>query len=171
MPGQITLEGLLRTPLQVEGRLTQAWAEFFVGLATLPAGIEDLTRLLAVTLTQSDEDAVLGRNNLTNAGAIPKVSEAGTVDESAVTDNGASLILVTGRGIVIDNNYGFDSKDSAGTARALLTLDGANPDVLHLRNNQRGVGGAISFDTQAGGAAGATLDSAGNLNVIGGYKA
>jgi hypothetical protein len=54
MPGSITLEGLLRTPLQLEGRLTRPWAEFFAALATVPASVEDLARLVAVVTGEAD---------------------------------------------------------------------------------------------------------------------
>ncbi len=53
-PGNVTFGGLLRTPLQIEGRLTQPWADFFVALAALPASLEDLARLVPI-LDRSEE--------------------------------------------------------------------------------------------------------------------
>jgi hypothetical protein len=58
-------------------------------------------RLVAVTaegeIGESDidtSDVVLGAANLTNAGAIPKVSATpGTLDESAITDDGTDILL------------------------------------------------------------------------------
>lgn len=144
------------TPLADEaGRPMPAWFLYWTAL----------TRRLSVL-----RDAVLGWGNLTTAGAIPKVSAVdGTLEESPLIDDGTTVDLI-GRGFGIENNQYIAQKDSAGTLRRILTQDAANPDVLHVRNNQRGVGGTIALDSKAGGVAGATVDNAGNFDVAGVYK-
>jgi hypothetical protein len=47
-PGNLTLEGLIRTPMYAGGRMDPAWVAFFAGLASLPQGIEDVTRIVAL---------------------------------------------------------------------------------------------------------------------------
>lgn len=64
-------------------------------------------------------DTVKGGGNLTNVGAIPKVSAAGTLTESAAVDNGTT-ILVTGRNIGVNSSV---VQTSAG--RAYVTTKGA----------------------------------------------
>lgn len=49
--------------------------------------------------------------------------------------------------------------DSGGTARSILVLDNSNPDVLLLKNNQRGVGGTVTIGTGAGGAPSVSVNS------------
>jgi hypothetical protein len=52
----------------------------------------------------------------------------------------------------------------------VLTLGNENPDVLHIRNAQRGVGGMIQFEG-AGGAVKASVDSVvGDINAVGVYR-
>jgi len=73
--------------------------------------------------------------------------------------------LVVMGSVILQNNGAFKTYDSAGGNKGILRLDNANPDVLHLRNDQRGVGGSISFDSLAGGLASMTILNSGNVGI------
>lgn len=77
-----------------------------------------------------------------------------------------------GNAIAIPNNSSYAGFDSAGSPRSYIWMDNSNPDVVHIRNNQRGVGGTISFESQPGGASSLTVLSNGNAGVgtTPGYK-
>jgi hypothetical protein len=63
-------------------------------------------------------------------------------------------------------NFGsYGTQDSAGGYRSLIFMDNTNPDVVHVRNNQRGVGGTISLESQPGAAPSVTLLSNGNVGI------
>jgi hypothetical protein len=70
-----------------------------------------------------------------------------------------------GSAITIPNLGSYATADSAGNYRSLFFLDNSNPDILHVRNNQRGAGGAISFESQTGGAPSVTILSNGNVGI------
>ncbi len=91
-------------------------------------------------------DVVLGAANLTNVGAIPKVASAGTLTESAMTDDGATNIYTTARGLI------------AGAAAAISTAAG------RLYIAVKGSTGAGVFEA-AGGAADADAVAAGIFQV------
>lgn len=69
-------------------------------------------------------DAVLGAASLTHVGAIPKVSAAGTLAESAITDTGTAVDIAA-RSLGLDNggNFAFQIKDTGGTYRSLIGLN------------------------------------------------
>lgn len=66
---------------------------------------------------------------------------------------------------VSQNNFGYANFDSAGGARTVIYMDNSNPDKVHLRNNQRGAGGAITFESKAGGVESARFDVNGNFGI------
>jgi|SRR5215831_1709047 len=84
----------------------------------------------------------------------------------------ASHGLYMHNALVFDNQAaaggGISQFDSSGSRQGILWLDGANPDVLHIRNNQRGVGGAISLESEGGGNISVWIDAQGRagINVI-----
>ncbi len=91
-------------------------------------------------------DVVLGAASLTHAGAIPKVASAGTLTESAMTDDGATNIYTTARGLI------------AGAAAAISTAAG------RLYVAVKGSTGAGVFEA-AGGAADADATAQGIFQV------
>jgi hypothetical protein len=68
-------------------------------------------------------------------------------------------------GLLLPNDALVDIYDSAGTARTIVYLDNANPDVLHIRNNQRAAGGTIQLEAGAGGAASLALLANGKIQI------
>ncbi len=95
----------------------------------------------------ADTDVVLGATNLTTDGAIPKVSTTdGTLDESAMTDDGSANIFTTARNFI------------AGAAAAISTAAG------RLYIAVKGSTGAGVFEA-AGGAADADATAAGIFQV------
>jgi hypothetical protein len=109
-------------------------------------------------------DDVRGGTTLLDIGAIPKVTALGILGESAMTDDGSRIVIVS-RVMLFDNTQGLQEKDSAGTARAILYLGGENPDILHIRNNQRGAGGNINFESMPAAGVGLAIDNAGNVGA------
>lgn len=88
---------------------------------------------------------VKGGGSLTNVGAVPKVSAAGTLSESAMADNLTSILIVA-RGVILDNGYIIQQKSIAGTVRNLLTH--FTDDVVYLDNAD----GNVSIRPKAGSA-------------------
>jgi hypothetical protein len=124
-----------------------------------------------------DTDVVLGALSLTNAGAIPKVSAtAGTLTESALTDNGATVsstepVEVTGMiramstaGVAPAAGKGIEMRYNSGTDRGVLvSIDRATATykrlVLDAADVLINISGATVLTTDATGA-----------NVVGVYK-
>jgi trimeric autotransporter adhesin len=67
--------------------------------------------------------------------------------------------------ITIPNLGGYSTQDSAGGYRSLIFMDNSNPDIVHVRNNQRGAGGTVSLDSRTGGAPSVTILSNGNVGI------
>jgi len=107
-----------------------------------------------------------GSFNTQDSGVIPKVISPGILGKSAISDI-APLVEIKGRALRIDNNQGYQTKDSAGTGTTIVYLDNANPDILHIYNGQRNAGGELWIHTGAVGAVTIKIDGAGNINVIG----
>ncbi len=123
---------------------------------------------VAVDVIQRDiPNFVRGALTLLTVNQIPKVTAAGTLGDSALSDDG-TLVGVAARYVRVDNNQSYASKDSAGADRGVLFLDATNPDVLHIRNNQRAAGGPIAFDTGAAAANTASIDGGGNYDTVAG---
>lgn len=59
------------------------------------------------------------------------------------------LLTLEGGSMILDNGQFVDSKDTAGTARGILQLDGFNK--LNIYNNSLGTGNTIAFRNKAGG--------------------
>jgi hypothetical protein len=59
----------------------------------------------------------------------------------------------------------YGTQDSAGGYRSLIFMDNSNPDIVHVRNNQRGAGGTVSLDSRTGGAPSVTILSNGNVGI------
>lgn len=108
-----------------------------------------------------------------SAGALT-ISAGGSNKNIILTPSGTGVVSAGG-GLLIANSASFQTLDSGGTARALVFMDGSN--VVHLRNNQGGVGGTILIEPRAGGAASLSLDNTGlttltgNLVITGGTLA
>lgn len=108
---------------------------------------------------------VRGGAAMVNAGALTKVSAAGTIGESAVTDDGTSVILTT-RDLLLDNGKRIRQKDTGGAYQNLLTH--FTDDIVYLDN----ASGDIKIRPKAGSTLFSTenFDVTGNSNVSGVYK-
>lgn len=83
---------------------------------------------------------------------------------SFLVGSSAPGAMTAGIAYVLNNTGQYSTFDSAGSGRVLIYMDNANPDVVHVRNNQRNAGGTISFETIAGGATTSwQMTSAGHL--------
>lgn len=98
-----------------------------------------------------------------SAGALT-VSAGGSNKNVILTPSGTGVVLAGG-GMQVANSASFQSLDSGGTARGLLFIDAGN--VVHVRNNQGGVGGTISLEPKAGGVAVLSMDNTGLVTITG----
>lgn len=122
------------------------------------------------------------KKGATNAWGIGQTNNNLYFGVSTVDDNSSAVTypMYMSSGTVffnvataMGNNSSYGGIDSAGTNRGLLYMDNSNPDKVHIRNNQRGAGGAIVFESKAGAVESARFDVNGNFGIgttIPGYK-
>jgi hypothetical protein len=89
------------------------------------------------------------------------IASGGTNQDLTLSPSGTAHVLVP-------NTVPYGSADSSSTPQSLLWLDGSNPDILHLQNNQRAAGGSVEVDTQAGGGQSLLITAAGQVRIGGG---
>lgn len=88
------------------------------------------------SLASADTPAsiVQGASSFTTPGAIPKVSPAGTLPESAISDNGTDTVTVTGRNPAIANALIMDSGNYASFALACSAASAAHATLAVSRS-------------------------------------
>jgi hypothetical protein len=84
----------------------------------------------------------------------------------AINLNGGLVNVNTG--LVLGPGAVLNATDPASNVTGILSMDTGNPAILHMRNNQRGVGGPIYFETRGGTNYGMVLDASGRLSIGGG---
>jgi trimeric autotransporter adhesin len=134
-----------------------------------------------IFMDNSNPDIVHVRNNQRGAGGTVSLdSRTGGAPSVTILSNGNVGIGTTtplyplsiggtnsglASAITIPNLGSYATQDSAGSYRSLFFMDNSNPDIVHVRNNQRGVGGTVSLDSQPGGAPSVTILSNGNVGI------
>lgn len=119
--------------------------------------------ITTLTLLKLNKAAVGG--TISGGFAINDTSGLNSVLSASLVVGGPAAGAIGGGGIIyVPNNVGqYSTFDSAGTGRLLIYMDNANPDVVHIRNNQRNAGGTISFEPIGGGSSSWQMLAAGHL--------